>query len=388
MEGKLNSNNPNKLLAVEGVRGLACLMVLLSHLTSIFFPYLHSQKPELIKSSFDETLFNYPLGFLYSGTSAVYIFFCLSGFILTYACVNKGDPVYNSAKMFLSRYFRLSIPTFFSIIICAITLIIFRENNYDMPWISQLGKNVNLDFSSIIYNALFSSIILGDASYNWVVWTMQVELFGSFLIFFAVPVINKLKLKPFIYILLGAIICANFPTKFGFGYAAFLFGASIYYLPEIKNKLLFMTLIISGLYLSGYHHKQETYTFLANIEINILRQYKVQGSFLYLMISGFLIVTACIKSNILNLITSNKLSVWLGKMSFSAYLLQMPIFYITTPIMSNYLIKNGFSYTQSALATSITCLIVIYSTSILFHKIIDSKSTAISKKIIPIMILK
>ncbi|WP_163907558.1 acyltransferase family protein, partial [Proteus mirabilis] len=103
MEGKLNSNNPNKLLAVEGVRGLACLMVLLSHLTSIFFPYLHSQKPELIKSSFDETLFNYPLGFLYSGTSAVYIFFCLSGFILTYACVNKGDPVYNSAKMFLSR---------------------------------------------------------------------------------------------------------------------------------------------------------------------------------------------------------------------------------------------------------------------------------------------
>ncbi|EPH6762117.1 acyltransferase family protein [Cronobacter dublinensis] len=177
-------NSSNKISSVEGIRGLACLMVLVSHLTLIFFPYLHGQKDELIKTPFDKIIFQLPFGFLYSGSTAVYIFFSLSGFILTYACANKGAPDINAGKMFSARFFRLAIPASLSVILCGLVLKIFPGNANDLDWISGWGSSLDLSFSSVLYNALFSSILTGDATYNWVVWTMQIELYGSFLIFF------------------------------------------------------------------------------------------------------------------------------------------------------------------------------------------------------------
>ncbi|KJF79002.1 hypothetical protein UA45_02215 [Morganella morganii] len=248
-----------------------------------------------------------------------------------------------------------------------------------MPWISQFGKNVNLEILPVIYNSLFSSVILGDASYNWVVWTMQIELFGSFLIFFSAPIIHNLKARAFFYILFSLVFCMNYPTKIGFGYAAFMLGAAIYYIPVLKNKFFAAVILLIGLYLSGYHHKQTFYSALSQLEIEILNKNGIQGSFLYLMISGALIVMVCIKSNIITFITSNRLSIWLGKLSFSAYLLQMPVFYIITPTMFAYLSTNGFSYTIAAFLTSIFCLFFLYFISIFFPKYIDSKSTFLSK---------
>ncbi|ELY2669470.1 acyltransferase [Cronobacter sakazakii] len=101
----------NKISSVEGIRGLACLMVLISHLTLIFFPYLHGQQDHLIKTHLDKVIFQLPFGFLYSGSTAVYIFFALSGFILTYALclckqgkrINKcGENVF--CEIFQARY--------------------------------------------------------------------------------------------------------------------------------------------------------------------------------------------------------------------------------------------------------------------------------------------
>lgn len=378
----------NKLSSVEGVRGLACFMVLLSHLSSIFFPYLHGQHEELIRSSFDALLFKLPLGFMYSGTGAVYIFFCLSGYILTYACASKGDVPTNAAKMFSARYLRLAIPTFVSIVICYIVLVIFPNNSEGMSWISGWGSGIDLSLFSALRNAIFSSVFLGDASYNWVVWTMQLELFGSFVIFFSISVIDNIYYKKTIYLILAFLIGINFPTKFGFGYSAFLIGAFIYYMPSIKNRFLSYLILLIGLYLCGYHYKQSFYSWLSVFETGYLKSINVSGSFLYLMLSGCALVFVALKSNILNAITSNKVSVWMGKMSFSAYLLQMPVFFLISPISLT--IRNAFSigYTLSAFITSAICLTVIYVLAVIFQRTVDAKSVTMSKYMINVLVKK
>ena len=79
----------DKIDSVDGVRGLACLMVILSHLSLIFFPYVFSGRVSEMRSDIEYYIYHSPLTFFYSGTSAVFIFFTLSGFILTYACFSK-----------------------------------------------------------------------------------------------------------------------------------------------------------------------------------------------------------------------------------------------------------------------------------------------------------
>ncbi|WP_435945768.1 acyltransferase family protein [Dryocola sp. BD586] len=360
-------------------------MVLLSHLSLIFFPYLHGQRPELIKSSFDKTLFTYPLGIFYSGTAAVYIFFCLSGFILTYACVNKGETLRNAAKMFSARYIRLAYPTFVSIMLCSLVLIIFHGHAAGLPWISQWGSTTDLGLFHVIYNALFSSILLGDATYNWVVWTMQVELFGSFLIFFSAPVIHTLKSRVIIYIVLAFLFGINAPNKIGFGYSAFLLGASLYYMPDIKNKIVVSILLLIGIYLGGYHYKQHAYTMLGHLETGILRANKIDGYYLYTLLSGYLLVMTCVKSRILHIVTTNNFSVWLGKVSFSAYLLQMPVFFLISPVFMYVNSISGINYTSAAFIAALLCLISLYTASWFFQRYIDAKSVALSKKAIPLL---
>ncbi|EIX4099575.1 acyltransferase [Cronobacter sakazakii] len=368
----------NKISSVEGIRGLACLMVLISHLTLIFFPYLHGQQDHLIKTHLDKVIFQLPFGFLYSGSTAVYIFFALSGFILTYACANKGNELINAGKMFSARFFRLAIPASISIVLSALVLKLLPNNANGLDWISGWGNSLDLSFSAILYNAFFSSILLGDATYNWVVWTMKIELYGSFLIFFSVPVINQLRFRPLIYVIMALLFCCNLPEKHGFGYAAFFLGASIYYTPPIKSKILISFLLLLGLYLTGYHYKQDIYSFLSHIETHEMRSMGVDGSFFYSMIGGCLIVLVGIKSNILSKLTDNIISVWLGKVSFSAYLVQMPIFYLITPF-SFRLREIGLGYISSSVFTSALCLIAIYGVAIFYQKYIDSMSIKFSR---------
>jgi len=73
---------------LDALRGLAAAQVLLLHLATAYFP-------DLVNSTDTATLSGRihlsPLFFLYDGYSAVYIFFALSGFVLTRAWIS-GSP--------------------------------------------------------------------------------------------------------------------------------------------------------------------------------------------------------------------------------------------------------------------------------------------------------
>lgn len=69
----------NKNLAAEGLRGIACIIVVLSHLSLTFFPQLHNyfSQENFPSSDFLASMHNSPFLFFISGTGAVYIFFIL-----------------------------------------------------------------------------------------------------------------------------------------------------------------------------------------------------------------------------------------------------------------------------------------------------------------------
>jgi peptidoglycan/LPS O-acetylase OafA/YrhL len=68
-----------KVKLVEGIRGIACVVVILSHLLLTFFPHVHGFDLEILQEmSVLNIIHDFPFGFLYAGGAAVYIFFVLS----------------------------------------------------------------------------------------------------------------------------------------------------------------------------------------------------------------------------------------------------------------------------------------------------------------------
>jgi peptidoglycan/LPS O-acetylase OafA/YrhL len=70
---------------LDGLRGIAAMQVVLLHYACVFLPAIGFHGPALAHFGWESVFISTPLGFLFDGTSAVYLFFIMSGVALTYA---------------------------------------------------------------------------------------------------------------------------------------------------------------------------------------------------------------------------------------------------------------------------------------------------------------
>ncbi len=365
----------SKVKSVEGIRGIACFMVVLSHLSLTFFPYLHAFTGEAgVDNPIQGWIYNSPFGFIYSGTSAVYIFFVLSGYILTYVAL-KGD-VHKIIVMSVKRYPRLMIP---AVVSCIFAYILFHfsvEKSILTKWISNYGS-FDYSFINAIYSGIIESFLRGKSQYNPVLWTMKIELVGSFIVFIMCFLRHKYST---IRIDLSIIMVIFFLTAFkilsaslGMGLTAFTVGYLFYLYGKNTNFLISISLFVFGLYLAGSHNGSLSYSAL----VSVLGQKTYSlGNFL----SGIIIVYSVIFNSHLNTFFSKKLFVFMGKVSFSVYLIHLPIISTLGVVFFN-LFYEYFSYENSAILASIFTIFSIYVISIFYYRYVDYKGMVFSNKI-------
>jgi len=174
----LTSKQRLRVHEIDGVRGWAALSVLLYH----FFWLLLGNTLTLARSP--------ELHFWLNGPLAVYIFFVLSGDALSWPFVSTGDTLLLD-KTVLKRYFRLAIPIFYSSAIVYLLMrahLIFNREAGPIVGSSWLGGFLSFSPSALsLVNFSFSRVFLDFAaypnSYNRFLWPMPVELVGSFLVF-------------------------------------------------------------------------------------------------------------------------------------------------------------------------------------------------------------
>ena len=163
---------------LDGMRGWASLMVVLSHLLPCFL-------------AITTPLYRQPwLTFISDGTLAVYIFFVLSGFALSIRFLQTGNPRI-PVELALRRYPRLTLPIFASCIIAfaLMKLRLFYNAAAAAPARSEdwLGTFYRFDPTVLhflkfsLYDVFFNYDVA--KSYNQVLWTMSVEFYGSMLVF-------------------------------------------------------------------------------------------------------------------------------------------------------------------------------------------------------------
>lgn len=365
----------NKINSAESLRGLACLAVVFSHLSLTFFPQLHNfENSNLPKFKIFDWIHNSPFGFFYSGTGAVFVFFVLSGYVLSLTMMNSKDIKLKLKKSFLKRYPRLAIP---AIISCILFWGLFHFNvNLSLvsEWFFNTG-NFKLNFFDAIYSGSVDAFLFGRSEYNGVLWTMQIELFGSFLIYLLCYLYkNKTLIFTFLFLAFSLFVSFFVSKIFFLGILSFVFGMLIQLYIRSLPDLLGVFFLLFGLYLCGAHNDSFSYLFFS----------KVLNSNTYTalnFIGGLFVTLSVLRTNIILRVLDKRILIYLGKISFSIYLIHIIIIYAFGVPSFNFFV-NYFEFIYAALLASIIVFLLTLFFAVFYSKYVDDFSIKISNKII------
>lgn len=363
----------NKVHSAESLRGLACLAVVFSHLLGTFFPQFHNfSVSELPKFDFIELIFNSPFAFFYSGTGAVFVFFVLSGYVLTLSFLKSKDPKRKLKESLIKRYPRLAIPAIISCVVMWAVLHAHVDLHNTSEWFRTLGIN-NPSILNALYSGAIGSFVFGEKEYNPVLWTMQIELIGSLVIYFSCFLHEKYILK--LLLILVSLISSLFLSSMAFlGILSFVLGHFLYFFSKKIPDSLCIFLFISGLYFCGAHNDSVSYTFfnkmLGQRTYNILN-----------FLGGFLIVFSAIKSNAIDNFFNKKSFLFLGKLSFSIYLIHIPVIYLIGVPIFNLSLSIGLGFLLSSLISISFVLLFTFISSIFYSRYVDEFAISVSNKL-------
>ncbi|WP_268967519.1 acyltransferase family protein [Ochrobactrum quorumnocens] len=305
---------------LDGLRGLAAFAVMLSHIE----PLLVSAVTGTYAPS---GMFAYTFYMLTSGSLAVAVFFMLSGFVLVLSYdKHEGHALANGAA---KRYFRLAPPIVASMILTYI--LANTVGYYSIPaaelmgghnWLS-LQSPGELSFGRALVDG-FTAPFLGSNPHNGVLWTMNIEFWGGLGLFGVASLFYKSKLY-WLFVISFSALAVYIVGVNGMHFSLFLFGSLLLKYRQSWSSSKFAILIPFGLLLGvvrpwhgvmqslqSFFMYSEGMAFNVQIALNSL--------------GGALIVIAVVLSPSCQKILSKNTFKYLGELSFSLYLVHLPIF--------------------------------------------------------------
>lgn len=374
----------SKINSAESIRGLACIAVVFSHLALVFYPYLHLHETDqsgLPNYDFFYWLHHSPLAFIYSGNAAVYVFFVLSGFVLSYAILNKKIDINKKVlSMSVKRYPRLAIPAILSVLLYWSVFQLNLNMTNASDWIARLGSQSG-SILDAVYDGSIRSFIFGKSNYNWVLWTMQVELIGSFVIFILAYLYSKQKILALAFSALSILLSATIVSiNFAFGIMCFVIGMAFYLFGKRINFITSLIMLLVGLYLAGIHNTSYSYQWIYNVLGD--KSYKL----VTILSAPFIVYSILMNEKMSNFLDKKPL-VFLGKLSFSIYLLHFLVIYLVAMPLYNVLLNN-LGFLASSIIACISTLVVTILISIPYSNYIDDLSINVGKKIENFLIRK
>jgi peptidoglycan/LPS O-acetylase OafA/YrhL len=290
----------------------------------------------------------------WSGPFSVYLFFLLSGFILPFKYFITKNTT-DLADAAFRRYFRLLWP---SVMGCTVGFLFhsyhaFEESKYVLAetgsiWtVGNSGVNVRVfPILRFLNEAFITTWVSKAPTLNPNLWTMAMELKGSFLVYLACFATSQLK-KPhyglfFVFLFLST---TPFLQESVHGrYGLFIFGSWLSYLyaeRERKSNILTRLQNLEKSPLSWLHTATCFYVFCLGWYAGSYPDHLVGGwiaqvpRWLYgyggyhrtfwSLTGSILIFVSVICSPRLQAIFSNGLGLFLGRISFSLYVLQGPV---------------------------------------------------------------
>jgi peptidoglycan/LPS O-acetylase OafA/YrhL len=148
---------------LDGLRGIAAMQVVLLHYVCAFLPAVGSTYPLAIHDFWWRGLVSIPFVFLYDGSSAVYLFFIMSGVALTYAF--SAHPFAFLPTM-IRRLIRLGVPMAGAILLAAALFALLPDAHIaaarrtGSAWMLGIGPR-EISVASIVHQIVFEGLLTG-----------------------------------------------------------------------------------------------------------------------------------------------------------------------------------------------------------------------------------
>lgn len=318
----------NKLSYLESLRGIAALIVVIDHSINMFAPHLRWVNMDGVPGDVRRYIAWSPFSLVYSGIPAVWIFFLLSGFVLSYKFLKKPTDLGPVVSGISKRYFRLTIPILgAAIAFCIMAFLGCKIISTDM---------CSVRYEKVLLEAIYTAPFTHKPMINAPLWTISWEIYGSFIIFallsiifivrskIAVPVIFLTAIyftfgTNYILFVLGLIVCYSYVN----GYLDVIFSSKFL----IKKALLVIGFAVS-LYLMSYPFPRD------GVEIGVYHIVLPSSGewypdfIKYTMIGAILFFFCFMVSPLAQRIIDSSFARFLGYISFSMYILHFPMLYI------------------------------------------------------------
>ncbi|AYB41917.1 acyltransferase family protein [Paenibacillus lautus] len=358
-----------KLEYLEGLRGVAALIVVIAHFGQFFYNRQLFIEQSLISAT--------PLNLIYNGNFAVCIFFILSGYVLSRRYfLERNQALLTSGA--IRRYIRLFIPVSFSVILAYFLLVTDSFKYFSIYTLNEMYTTADHNFLKMLKTLTYNIFFTYDSSYNPVLWTMTYEFLGSLLIFSFLALFGKSRKRLLMYLVMITVFWDSY-------YLAFILGLI---LSDFKNspdwnfsvtmsRKFNVSFLLIGVLFASYPFTPVENTIYQYLQVpflhaNFFRFYHIAGA--------FFIIVVIINSKFLQHLLSYSQITYLGRVSFSVYLLHFPIMSSFSFLVFDKFLKF-FSYKISFILTFLISLPLIFVCANFMEKYIDAKGITYSKKL-------
>jgi len=374
-------NLQDKNQALEGLRGMAALVVVFSHCAWAFFPYLQSGMPADLLTGWGPYIQNSPLRVLYNGTFSVAIFFVMSGYVLTRRFVAQpGAARLDEAA--IKRFPRLGIPVFASVLLGyaviklgLISDVVPNARNFLGGW-----YHINARTYLALKDALFGSLLLGHNGYNYILWTINIEFIGSIALFAFMALFGSSRWAGIYAAVCAAALVWKGETPYLLG-ALFLGGAYLHAWRKPPSSAVIRYLLLAvALVLGGFHTLSSFYAPLQKLATWLAaHNFQADPMFLFPSLGALLLVWLVLHSQTMSAVLSGRALSWLGSVSFSLYLIHS--FVLSSIGLASFgLLRAPLGYPMAAVLASLLTVMTALGLSVIFRNLVDVPSIRLANR--------
>ncbi len=374
-----------KQLHLEGLRGIAALIVVLSHFAAIFYPSTNFGAQYPAHEDWESLFTTTPLALVFAGHFAVCLFFLLSGYVLSLPYFgNTTKDTNHLLAALIKRPFRLSGLVLTSILVsfCLDRLSWYFNapvsiQTYSTPWFESYWSQNTVTLDRLIIDVV-TRLFSAGFSYNQPLWTIKIELYGSFLTFIFLLFFRGSNLRLLAY--LYTFVLFHGTLYHGFIIGIFLADIVRNY-PHVVLKLTRTTLAWPLLFVGLLLSSRPEYITADELESTFFGSFPslrgLGGG--YSMLGATIVFIAVLISPNLQKMLSVRIFVLLGKISFALYAFH---FLILGSFTSWLFLKLSplFTYNINCAVVGITSITVMFVLSYWLTKYVDEPTTRIANR--------
>ena len=367
---------------LDGLRGVAAVMVFFAHLTIALMPAFVTFSPGETHSTLDVAIGLSPLALVWAGNFAVCIFFVLSGFVLADFC--SLSKISFPAKM-VRRYFRLALPMLITSAFAWLIMVLGLYKNFDAAvevtrsgWLSMWYRAFEPNLLGMAKEALYGAFVDGRANYNSNLWTMQIELIGSTYVFLLHTLFRNKALRIIAALVFYWLNHKNYYSLFAIGAVLFdldglLSHLTATVLPTARLRECVMVFLFAlGAFCGAFPYVQPGMTAVWHAWL-----WKSTDANVWHMIGAQILIFALLRSTLMQRVMGGSTARYLGRLSFVLYLIHIPIICSLAAWLAYGL--HDLPYVIVVVVTAATTMVAVFGASTALYLYVDVYTTAFSR---------